>query len=97
MYEYDLQQRDWPASPHPRLETWPGHSHLGRASLVVGLQLVTHHAATVVTGTTKADVLYGMRAVEDGAHLVDRTTQDVRAEDVAEAPYQAVDSRRLRT
>ena len=27
----------------------------------------------------------------------DRTTQDARAEDVAEAPYQALDSRRLHT
>ncbi len=89
MYEYDLQQRDWPASPHPRHEAWPGHSHLGRASLDFGLQSAIHHAATVVTGTTKADVLSGMLAVEDGAHLVDLTTQDTLSEDLAEVEAQS--------
>ncbi|NOU09774.1 MAG: hypothetical protein HOO98_07125 [Nitrospira sp.] len=59
---------------------------LACASLVGGLQSATHHAATVVTGTTTADVLSGVLVVTDGAHLVDHVTQDARTEDVAEAP-----------
>ena len=84
-------------APHPK----PGLviPFLACASLLGGLQSAIHHAATVVTGTTKADVLYGMRAVEDGAHLVDRTTQDTLSEEVTEgeAQYQALDERLLCT
>lgn len=57
---------------------------LACASLVVGLQSATHHTATVVTGTTTADVLSGMLAVEDGANVVDLLRRDTLSEDVAE-------------
>ena len=72
---------------------------LACASLVVGLQSATHHAATLVTGTTTADVLSGMLAVEDGANVVDLLGRDTLSEDVAEveAPYQALDERLLCT
>lgn len=66
---------------------------LACASLVREITAATH----VVTGTTTAYVLSGVLVVTDGAHLVDRTTPDARAEDVAEAPSQAVESRRVRT
>ena len=39
---------------------------------------------TVVTGTTTADVLSGMLAVEDGANDVDLLRRDTLSEDVAE-------------
>ncbi len=72
---------------------------LACASLVVGLQWATHHAATVVTGPTKADVLSGMLAVEDGANDVDLLRRDTLSEDVAnaDAQYKALDSRQMCT
>jgi hypothetical protein len=72
---------------------------LACASLVVGLQSATHHAATLVTGTTTADVLSGMLAVEDGANVVDLLGRDTLSEDLAEveALYQALDEHLLCT
>ena len=69
-------------APHPQ----PGLviPFLACASLVVGLQSATHHTAPVVTGTTTADVLSGMLAVEDGANVVDLLRRDILSEDVAE-------------